>query len=208
MLLVPADHCVNQWREGARQSCRSLASRGLRLSTVKFPVKNNHNHMCMEGPKEEYVLPSPISVSLNDSVKQQHPASVSGSLSPPSANLCLAFKHPSQFYYINRTEECSQRCAADVLFSRENKDFAETWLLIWSVTCLVVTTSTVLSFKTRSLPFRCPERIVFMYSLGYMIRLIFGREEVSCHLDSQHNVSLLITEGPDNFKCTVVFVLL
>ena len=48
----------------------------------------------------------------------------------------------------------------------------------------------------------------FMSSLGYLTRIILGRESVSCYYESQYNLQLLIQEGPDNFYCTIVFVLL
>ena len=188
----------------------------------------------MEGPGEEKSVAPPPLTSVNtsrpssasssnptgvasvDNKKEQQPsASVVKTQSSTTSSLCSSFKHSSQFYYINRTEQCSQQCSADILFSQENKDFAENWLFIWCLICLLTTFFTILTFATGSSSFKYPERIIvimsityFMYCTGYMIRLMFGREEVSCHLDSQHNVSLLITEGPDNFLCTIVFVLL
>ena len=188
------------------------------LDCSKFPPENNYNHMCMEGPGEDPSATPPSVIETSSS--RIRPIDVpsrpkSTTSTPQSSSLCESLKHSSQFYFVNRTEQCSQKCEADILFSKENKDFAETWLLIWVITCLFATTITIITFASGSSTFRYPERIIvfmsityFMYSLGYMIRLVFGREEVSCHLDSQHNVSLLITEGPDNFKCTIVFVLL
>ena len=129
--------------------------------------------------------------------------------------MCSMYRHASEYYYVNRTETCGHKCESDILFSGENKDFAETWLLIWSIVCLLTTGFAIYSFLTDSSQFRYPERIIvimsftyFMYSLGNFVRLIFGREEISCHQESQHNVSLLITEGPDNFSCTIVFVII
>ena len=131
----------------------------------------------------------------------------------PANSMCSMYRHASEYFYVNRTDTCSHKCASDILFSSENKDFAETWLLIWSIVCLLTTAFALYTFLADAAQFRYPERIIvimafthFMFALGHVVRLALGREAVSCHTESQHNVSLLITEGPDNLSCTLVFV--
>jgi len=134
---------------------------------------------------------------------------------PPNHGLCSHLKHSSFYYYVNRTERCAHTCSADVLFSKENKDFVETWLLIWSVLCLLTTALTVVTFFAAGTEtFRFPEKMIvfiaacyLMFSLGLLVRLSVGREGISCQVESQYGISLLITEGPYNLPCTIVFVL-
>lgn len=47
-----------------------------------------------------------------------------------------------------------------------------------------------------------------VFSLAYFVRLLAGREAVSCLRDAQHGQEILIQEGLDNVYCTVTFLLL
>ena len=128
---------------------------------------------------------------------------------------CFEYKYFDQYYYINRTERCAHNCSADILFTNDNKQFATIWTTIWATLCLVSSLFTIATFLVDSSGFRYPERaIIFLaanycvYSAAYLYRWIAGREDVSCHIDSQHNVPILIQEGLDNVNCTIIFVLL
>jgi frizzled protein 4 len=210
------------------------------LDCDKFPEENNRYHMCMDGPGEEIETPpepvvvksstttvAPVIINNDDQMPTKKPSDpvvlipgIRPAQSPSrkfftSTSICSKFRHASEYFYVNRTETCSHKCEADILFSRENKDFAEMWLLIWSSTCLVVSGIAVCFFLIDSSHFRYPERIIvimsftyFMCSIGYFVRIMFGRSAIACHQEQQHNVSLLITEGPDNFSCTIVFVII
>ena len=130
-------------------------------------------------------------------------------------NLCLEYKYFDQYYYINRTERCAHNCSADILFTNDNKHFASIWTAIWAALCFLSTLFTISTFLADSSGFRYPERaIIFLavnymvYSAAYLYRLVVGRTDVSCHIDSQHNVPILIQEGLDNVHCTVIFTLL
>ncbi|XP_067120119.1 frizzled-4-like [Centruroides vittatus] len=128
--------------------------------------------------------------------------------------LCNKYKVES-FYYINATGRCTQTCDSEVLFSRDNKNFAEIWATVWSGVCFLSTLFTVSTFLIDSSKFHYRERPIVIisgmynvYSIAYIIRLMAGREEVSCHVDSQHGVPILIQESLDNINCTIIFVFL
>jgi len=214
------------------------------LNCSKFPPKNDHQHMCMEGPGEDdqwssssqniapkSSIDSVISSHVNDgdfknSGKGSYPSFLTNGHTGP----CSHLKHSSEYFYINRTDRCDHRCSADILFSRDNKDFVETWMWVWSVICFITTSITLVTFLTGWLSIvqtqSCPisERIIlliaasyFMYSLGILIRLLVGREGAACHVEitssehltesDQQTVTVFITEGPDNVSCMVIFVL-
>lgn len=194
------------------------------LECSKFPSENNDVHMCMEGPEptgqDHHQLPGYGPRLFGDrgiKVPISRFAGAKPSYRPRYSQhygLCQGYKVDS-FYYINRTGRCAQTCDAEVLFSRDNKNFAEIWVTVWSGLCFFSTLFTVFTFLMNSSKFRYPERaIVFIsgtynvYSVAYFIRLMAGREEVSCHEDSQHGIPILIQEGLDNINCTIIFVFL
>lgn len=204
------------------------------LDCNKFPIENNQDHMCMDPPGDSVYDPMPTSLKpivvqrptirpLNQDITDPNvviapilPSTGGSRQSNPRYNgLCSSLKFPSEYVYINRSERCIHKCSADILFSQESKSFSEYWILIWAIICLTLTGFTIVTFMLDPSQFRFPERVMvvfsmtyLMFSLGLVVRLIFGREEVSCYNESQYDMQLLIQEGPDNLKCTVVFVLL
>ncbi|EEC00899.1 frizzled-4 [Ixodes scapularis] len=186
------------------------------LNCSKFPPQNNHRHMCMDGPAPEE------SERFRDGFRPKPPRLSRKPLPPPGADrarlrgLCDAYHHGDRyFFFINRTERCAHLCDRDILFTQENKRFAEIWTSVWACLCFLSTLFTLGTFFVDSRRFHYPERgIIYMsgcynvYCVAYFVRLLLGRSSVSCHLDSQHEVSILIQEGVDNINCTVVFMLL
>lgn len=193
------------------------------LNCDLFPLANDNNHMCIEGPGESEIPPVvsstvPTQINRGKTISPEV-ETVSPSRKSPHHRLnhdeCSSLKQSHEYFYVNRTATCVQKCDSDVLFSKENKAFAQNWLMFWSISCLVTTVLAIVVFIRDSSRFRYPERMIifmaissFLSSLGYLVRVIFGRESVSCYLESQYHTQLLIQEGPDNVYCTIVFVLL
>ncbi|GFS09269.1 frizzled-4 [Elysia marginata] len=123
-----------------------------------------------------------------------------------------------QFYkytYINRTARCALMCHEHDAFSADNKQFAHVWMSVWAIICFISTLFTVLTFLLDARRFQYPERpIVLMatcyniYSIAYLVRLIAGREDIACDLESQSNLNVLTQEGLENTDCAIVFLLL
>ncbi|KAI1294652.1 Frizzled-4 [Halotydeus destructor] len=215
------------------------------LNCSKFPEENNHDHMCMEGPKESepdvHVTETPLPVpstswppkkphrkrpgrpgGRGNDIKHFINSIPNGVVSPDPRKslrqhygLCSAYKLAEEYYYINRTKRCAHSCSADILFSQDNKQFAEVWTLIWSVLCVISTVFTIVTFSSESTRVHYSERVIvfmsityLMYSLAFFVRFLAGRDHVACARDQQHGADILIQEGLDNFYCTIVFVLL
>jgi frizzled protein 4 len=128
---------------------------------------------------------------------------------------CGMYQNPGKYVYINRTERCALLCGQDDAFSAEDKHFADVWMAIWAALCFLSTLFTVLTFLIDSQRFKYPERpIIFLsmcyniYSIAYIVRLIAGREDIACDVESQSGRSILIQEGLENTDCAIVFLLL
>lgn len=183
------------------------------LNCSQFPPENNQKHMCMDGPKEIEVgtrpyLPSSRRHGLVPGYPIREP-------NPATEKACHQYRLGDRFVYVNRSGYCVQKCRTDVNFSGDDKRFAEVWMAIWAGICFVSTLFTVLTFLINSARFRYPERpIIFMsmcyniYSVGFLVRLVAGREDIACQYDATHEELLLIREGLGNTNCAIVFLLL
>lgn len=106
-------------------------------------------------------------------------------------------------------DNCAVPCRG-VLFTDDEKEFASTWIALWSSICCVTTLMTLTTYTIDTQRFKYPEKpIVFlsgcylMVSLGYLVRVYAGHEAVACEPDGsiRYNAS-----GPT--PCTLVFLLL
>lgn len=106
-------------------------------------------------------------------------------------------------------DNCAMPCRG-VLFTDDEKEFASTWIALWSSICCVTTLMTLTTYTIDTQRFKYPEKpIVFlsgcylMVSLGYLIRVYAGHDAVACEADGsvKYNAS-----GPT--PCTLVFLLL
>ncbi|XP_055888077.1 frizzled-4-like [Biomphalaria glabrata] len=198
------------------------------LNCSKFPAANNHEHMCMEGPKD-VEDPDPPIRRLNtadfgpDSATKSNPNySGNPSLGSKTSSLAnyepcrqLGYRNPSKYTFINRTQRCAMLCKENLAFTDDNKYFANIWIAIWAGLCFTSTLFTILTFLIDSQRFRYPERPIILmamcyniYSIAYIVRLIAGRDDIACDNDSQSNQSILIQEGLENTDCAIVFLLL
>ncbi|XP_041351723.1 frizzled-4-like [Gigantopelta aegis] len=194
------------------------------LNCSKFPPKNDHNHMCMDGPGEEAdpVTDPAGKYGTNNNHNRRIP-NLDRSTGFPREHAsfhhvgvsCEHYRNPSKYTYINRTERCALKCEENDAFTTEDKFFADVWMAIWAGLCFVATLFTVLTFLIDSQRFRYPERpIIFLsmcyniYSIAYIVRLIAGRQSIACDTDSQSGKQILIQEGLENTDCAIVFLLL
>ncbi|XP_071486103.1 frizzled-5-like [Diadema antillarum] len=103
---------------------------------------------------------------------------------------------------------CAAPCKS-AFFTEDEHTFATFWIGLWSILCFVSTLMTVATFLIDMGRFKYPERpIIFMsgcyllVSLGFIIRLIVGHEQLACNGDYIRMGST----GPA--MCTIVFLLI
>lgn len=122
-------------------------------------------------------------------------------------------RNPSRFLYLPQAKVCIPRCKVDVLYRRGDKDFAELWMSVWSILCLVFTSLTIFTFLIDRSRFHYPERpIVFlsmcynMYSIAFIIRLVVGPFAIACD-STPNDEEYLIQRGLESTLCTIVFLI-
>ncbi|XP_047481889.1 frizzled-9-like [Penaeus chinensis] len=173
------------------------------LDCARLPTPEN-NGLCMEVPNfSSEATPPPSSRLPKAPSSVNRPAHGTPAACPPRQTW-VATRHGGS---------CTPKCGHDVLFRREDKHFAEVWLLVWAGICFVSTLFTMLTFWLDPARFRYPERPIIclslcylLYCLAYLARLVVPAEVLSCQM-SPSGVSHLIVEGLQSSGCIVTFIL-
>lgn len=121
------------------------------------------------------------------------------------------------FAYVNKSvgdgpsavPSCALRCN-EYFFSRSQQNLTTFWITLWSFLCLISTFITCLTAVIDSNRFKYPERPVifisfsyFMISIGFIIRLARGFENIACNSSTK----LLRYSATGPADCTMVFLL-
>lgn len=104
-------------------------------------------------------------------------------------------------------ENCAYPCK-EIYFNPEEKEFATIWITLWSGLCAASTLMTLTTFFIETERFKYPERPIvflsacyFLVSVGYLLRVGFGHEEIAC----ENKIIRYSSTGPS--LCTLVFLL-
>nr|AQT19768.1 hypothetical protein Smed-fzd-5/8-3 [Schmidtea mediterranea] len=113
---------------------------------------------------------------------------------------------------------CAQGCKSPFFSSESDQKFIGFWLGLWTIICLLSTFSIVATFSIDPGRYRYPERPIifmsicyFMVSLGFLIRIVMGHEDLACDLikaKDGSSLSLLRYGGSGPAHCTIVFLLI
>ena len=121
---------------------------------------------------------------------------------------CLNNKN---FVYLEKFDFCAVKCGKNALFTTSDKKFTQAWISVWAILCFILTAITVCTFAIDTRRFKYPERpIIFLsmcynlYSVGYLIRIIAGRDTIVCESSKNH----IVVDGMNTAGCTMVFLML
>nr|CAH7744065.1 unnamed protein product [Callosobruchus chinensis] len=111
---------------------------------------------------------------------------------------------------------CAYPCK-EVFFNQEEKEFASVWVTLWSGLCAASTLMTLTTFCIETERFKYPERPIvflsacyFLVSVGYLVRVGVGHEQVACERVSTTTgatESIIRYSSTDSSPCTLVFLL-
>lgn len=148
----------------------------------------------------------------------KNPWLISSSTTVKTSGASLSSLCPPRFVHVDSIPEanntCAPRCDVDVLFRKEDKNFAGVWMIVWASLCCFSTLLTVTTFAVDTSRFKYPERpIIFLsfcylvQSAAYIIRAATGSESVSCDT-ARDGRPFVIQEGLESTWCIIVFLLL
>jgi len=125
---------------------------------------------------------------------------------------CPSKQHKdSKHYSFMGKARCAAECKA-IHFTTKEKDFARTWVMFWSIVCMISTAFTLLTFIVDMPRFRYPERpIIFLSGCYFVLAAVFlagplTNDAISCHKTDEGK--MLLNQGTENASCTVSFMLL
>ncbi len=197
-----------------------------RMNCSRFPTRNE-TPMCMEPPpdtKDNRMQKRPPGTSLLNKCKPGQKGKncrdfpYSGDSAGANRDCTCRCKPPlitierdSPWYNrsvsVGSVENCAFPCQG-VFFTKEEKVFTSRWITTWSGLCCVATLMTLTTFLIDTERFKYPERPIvflsgcyFLVSVGYLIRVFLGHEEVAC----EDRMIVYSANGPK--PCTLVFLL-
>ncbi|XP_038222340.1 frizzled-4 [Zerene cesonia] len=170
------------------------------LDCSLFPVENNHEHMCMEGPGERTVSGT---IPLDTS-------------SANSRSACRRLIKPNSWIWLRGSSRCAQYCDAEVLWEAGESKAAEVWLATWAALSFVCTLAAVVAQLACGDRGGAGERALVLVALcrcaaaaGWGVRAAAGRTAAGCAKDSTSPTRMLLAhDGLANPNCAVVFLLL
>lgn len=108
---------------------------------------------------------------------------------------------------VGAVENCAHPCK-ETFFSTDEREFASAWITLWSALCTASTLMTLTTFLIETERFKYPERPIvflsacyFLVSVGYLIRVGVGHEDIAC----DGEIIRYSSTGPS--MCTLVFLL-
>ncbi|XP_028137782.2 frizzled-4-like [Diabrotica virgifera virgifera] len=136
------------------------------LNCSRFPEINNHEHMCIEGPKDEIDIRAPV-----DPAVQKFD--------------CELRKNG---------EGCQPGCNSNNMFEESEKKFAEVWVTVWGFICLIISlgaamTLTIGGGRVKARPLLSLALCYVLLSTGWALRMFSGRITMSCPKSPEDGLS-------------------
>ncbi|XP_053208609.1 frizzled-4-like [Panonychus citri] len=167
------------------------------LNCSLFPLVNDHQNMCMEGPGEDTnkqrsstskitILNYKTSINPDKNREVTHQPVITEIVTPsitnpqnnhsklygPIVEDCLDLKFHQQYFKVRRSDngsQCSHGCIADILYPSTTKQFTEFWIAFWSTFCFVSSIFTILMFSRSNVRIDYPERAIVFMACNYFV---------------------------------------
>ncbi|XP_071052159.1 frizzled-4-like [Onthophagus taurus] len=162
------------------------------LNCTKFPIENNQEHMCMEGPKNMMVSSSGRGSHVDNSLRTHDcpPNHARNDASGP----CIPLYDPN------------------FLFDDNEKNFAEVWITVWATISFISSLFAALTLsigggRVKARPLVSLALCYCLVSVGWITRVITGRKAGSC-LPNENAQDFHEDDGLTNANCAIVFLMI
>ena len=126
---------------------------------------------------------------------------------------CPKDQNATKHYHFMGLDGCASECKP-IYFLNSELNFSRTWIMFWSIVCIVSTAFTLLTFLVDMSRFRYPERpIIFLSGCFFIIAIVFllgtiADKSIACHEKSIDGgkKKWLLNQGTDHAACTVAFM--
>ena len=122
-------------------------------------------------------------------------------------------RNVKNYIYVEKIQSCALECMKDGLFTTQQKQLAERWISALTCICGILSFAAILCVLSNYNETCFPERTIFFiavcyffYVVGYMIRIVYSREGVTCQKDNNGQHYLLV-DGSGNISCAATFLL-
>ncbi|KAF7279327.1 hypothetical protein GWI33_007418 [Rhynchophorus ferrugineus] len=157
------------------------------LNCSRFPRENNHEHMCMEGPKNRVDVTAPVQPTVRKyDCNQQN--------------------------IRNGASGCAQSgCSNNGMFDEADKKIAVLWITVWALFCIAASLASALTLmlgggKVRASPLVSLALCYFLVGAGWTLSTFSNKSESSC--STPIPIGLNNEDGLPNIICAFVFLLL
>ncbi|CAI9580626.1 unnamed protein product [Staurois parvus] len=179
-----------------------------RMNCDKLPLNGDPEDLCMDYNRTETTTHPPGSKHLTPNRQPNSECNGDCKCREPFYSITKESHPLYNRVKTGQVPNCAVPCFQPY-FTQDEKTFATFWIGLWSILCFISTFTTVATFLIDMERFRYPERpIIFLsacylfVSIGYIVRLLVGHENVACNRDHIHYE----TTGPA--LCTIVFLLI
>ncbi|OQV23168.1 Frizzled-8 [Hypsibius exemplaris] len=209
--------------ERARHGCApTMAEYGFnwpeKMDCETLPDYGDENDLCMDPgngsapvpttPKPATAPPSDLTEWSATPIPDPKEPKDRCACSCPSPALMLPSTSDRTNVHFGGVEGCAAACRSPLASSQE-MELGQYWITGWAILCCLCTAFTLMTYVIDTTRFKYPERpIVFialcylMVSVGFLIRVIVGHENVAC------NGEVSLQNTVNSGLCTTVFLLL
>jgi Frizzled/Smoothened family membrane region./Fz domain. len=199
------------------------------LNCDRLPKTNKHPNFCVPGsltPTSMVRTQSPK--NTKKTVKSNKPQTTLPPFRPPkipdrkiqktglamNEKYCkvLYSRNVKNYIFVEKIQSCALECMKNGLFTIEQKQLAERWISVLSCICGILCFASILCVCSNYNETTFPERTIFFiavcyffYVIGYVIRIVYSREGVTCQ--EENGRRYLLVDGSGNISCAATFLI-
>lgn len=199
-----------------------------KLNCSKLHERNTATTMCLDGGLSADTTTKGIVTRPDDIVRTLKRHTFKAPASLPNGNVnsnrpvkitstqaycnLIYARNPQNYKFVYKLQACSLSCMKDGLFRYGDKITVSRIISVLSFLCIIFCVSALLivlfEYRNISYPARSIVYIIicyFFYSVGFIIKILYTREKISCI--EENGESFLLIDGSGSTLCAATFLL-